>query len=389
MALKRHKVSRKKSSSSIHSRSSHSVALTQLQKRAILTFTLFIFMLYGLTQVTVTSPILAQSSVLGEDEHRDEKREEKREEKHEERRDDKKEERHEDKKPEIKKTEYHPLPPKPRVEFEQKVRNTTEKKPFEPVQNQKRIENERPIPKFEDKDGVEHRDSNELESEKEVIKRELIKRHEVEIRTQDGQKIKTKVEDDGSKKIEIEGKDFKLKYELHNGKFEARAEDENGDAVDIPKDASRELEDSIETELEEEGIEVDSTSDKPSIMKNGVRARSEFPLAINPLTKVLTVTTPQGEKEVSVLPDEAMKHLKETGVLDEFEAPNAGTASEDSELITYKEKMAYKIKGKKRHRVLGFIPVNVDVTSYVSAETGEPLDKEQSLYSSIISSLSF
>ena len=36
---------------------------------------------------------------------------------------------------------------------------------------------------------------------------------ETEIETEDGQKIKTKVEDDGSSKIEIEHNDYKIKYE--------------------------------------------------------------------------------------------------------------------------------------------------------------------------------
>ena len=78
MAPKKRRVAGKKSISKAHSKASYSVPMTQIQKRALLTFTLFVFMFYGLTQITVTSPILAQSSVLGdEDEHKEEKREEK------------------------------------------------------------------------------------------------------------------------------------------------------------------------------------------------------------------------------------------------------------------------------------------------------------------------
>ncbi len=385
MAQKKRKVVAKKPSAKSHPKSS--VGMSSFQRKAILTFSLFVFMLYGLTQVNVTSPILAQSSVLGEDDEH--KEEEKREEKKEEKR----EERREEKKPEFRKVEDRKVPPKQVNEIEQRQRENRIQKTQQPVNNLRNREDNQLAPEreFEKREDAEQEDENEIESEFEVQekKREIIKRNEVEIRTQDGQKIKTKVEDDGSKKIEIEGKDFKLKYELHNGKFEARAEDENGESIDIPEDASDELEDSLEAELEEEGIEVDSSSDQPSIMKNGVRARSEFPIAINPVTKVLTVTTPNGEKEVAVLPDEAMRQLKESGVLDEFEAPKDGTASEETELVTRNNKMAYKIKGKKRHRMLGFIPVNTNVTSYVSAETGEPLDKEQSLLTSVVESISF
>ena len=361
-----------------HSKKAHSKRdMTSLQKRAFLTFSLFVLMAYGLTQVSVTSPISAETStsVLGEeDEHKEEqKKEEHREDrpKQEDKKRDIPEKRPEDNRPQGK-----PLEPKmrPNIEIEQKKRIENERvQPQNGLFPRKKVENELEQP-------------DELEQTEQ--QKELIKRNVTDFRTTDGQRIRTKVEDDGTKKIEIKGQDYKLKYEIRDGKLKVEAKSEDGEDVDIPDEAASELEDSLNSELKEEGIEVDSSTENPSIVKNGFRARTAFPLTINPLTKTLTVTTPAGEREVAVLPDEAIDNLKATGVVDQLDGTDASSPEGSSEIVEHKDKMAYKIKGTRRHRVFGFIPVNLPVTAYVSAETGQPLEKEQSLFTNIIDSIS-
>ena len=122
------------------------------------------------------------------------------------------------------------------------------------------------------------------------------------------------------------------------------------------------------------------------LWKKWVRPEANFPLAINPLTKSSYSNDSQWWKKVTVLPDEAMKHLKETGVLDEFEPQMMALPLEDSELITYKEKMAYKIKGKKRHKVLDlYLSMLMWHLTFLQRQENL-LIREQSLYSTIISS---
>ncbi|OGK44728.1 hypothetical protein A2957_00120 [Candidatus Roizmanbacteria bacterium RIFCSPLOWO2_01_FULL_38_11] len=370
----------------------HSVA-SLLPKRALLTLAVFIVMSYGLTNISVTTPISAQSSpgVLGdEDENKEEeKREEKKEEKKEERRE---ENRHEEEsKPEEQKNnsqerssekrgpQIEPFAPRSgsKVEKQKRIESQNDSKDTPEIENEIEDENE-----SEDLDEVE---LENIRREKETI---LIKQNETEIRTTDGQRIKTKIEDDGTKKIEIEGKNYKLKYVIRDGKLRVEAESENGESVDIPDEATSELENSFNDELEQEGIEIDSSEKEPTIVKNGFKAKTAFPLTIDPITKALTITTPTGDKQVTILPDQAIANLKASGVLDNIEVADGSSVEGESEIVEYKNKITYKIKGTKRHRVFGFIAVNLPATVYVSAETGEPFENEQSLLTKIIDSIS-
>jgi len=158
--------------------------------------------------------------------------------------------------------------------------------------------------KDEDKDD-DKEDKEEKEEKKEKNKQETktenseskVKtksegnKRETEIETSDGKKIKTKVEDDGSTKIEIEDKNLKTKL-----KIESKMDDE------------REDEDEGEIEEEEEGT--------PSAFRMEFKAKSDFPLTIDTSTNQLIVSTPAGEKVVTVLPDQAVQNMLDTKKFD-------------------------------------------------------------------------
>lgn len=210
---------------------------------------------------------------------------------------------------------------------------------------------------------------------------------ETEVETEEG-KIKTKVEDDGRVKFEIEKGKLKIKFK--NGRLKIEREHEGTDEADFDKqeleDDIDELEDEIEQELEDDGIEIASSSGGLIIKKNKIRARTSFPLSVNPETNELVVTTPSGVKTVTILPDRAVENMLAKGVLSEVDKEE----SEDSvEIETKKDELVYKIKGEKDHKFLGFIPLKTVITAFVSAQTGQLTAQEQSLLSQIISRLSF
>ena len=75
---------------------------------------------------------------------------------------------------------------------------------------------------------------------------------ETEIETADGQRIKTKIEDDGTTKVEIESGKLKLKYVIENGKLVLKIENESGEEVELSDDELSE----IENELEDDGFKI-------------------------------------------------------------------------------------------------------------------------------------
>ena len=153
---------------------------------------------------------------------------------------------------------------------------------------------------------------------------------ETEIETAAGQKIKTKTEDNGTTKIEIEYGELKIKYVLKNGQLVKKVENDDGDEIELEDDELEEVENEIEDELEDEGIEISTDSGKPMVIKNQVAASTEFPLSIDVGTNQLIITTPDGQKVVTVLPDQAVQNLLATGIINSvnlIQASNIPTTS--------------------------------------------------------------
>lgn len=194
------------------------------------------------------------------------------------------------------------------------------------------------------------------------------KKSETEIETPDGRKIKTKVEDDGTTKVEVEHGQLKLK------------DDELGE---------------LEDELAEDNIKIATGSGKTVLAKNNVAAFTDFPLSIDVGTNQLIVTTPAGQKVVAVLPDQAVQNLLATGIVNKIEQssdPNLtselGQLGGVVKLEIRNNEVVYKVKGIKTHNLLGFIPVDTSTTAFVSAQTGQPVAQEQSLFTNIVDLLS-
>lgn len=222
-------------------------------------------------------------------------------------------------------------------------------------------------------------------------------KQESEIETADGLKIKTKTEDDGTTKVEIENGTVKLKYRIENGKVVLKAEDENGDEVEMEDSELTELEDSVDDETGGDDLKLASTTDdRLSVTRNQIKAITDFPLSIDVETRELVVTTPDGEKIVTVLPDQAVENLLATGIISKLETPPTGTDAEtqpdaltgEIKIETRNNEIVYRVNGVKTHRLLGFIPVNTQTTAFVSADSGNVVAQERSLLTSFVDLLS-
>ncbi len=205
-------------------------------------------------------------------------------------------------------------------------------------------------------------------------------KQETEVETANGQKIKTKVEDNGAVKVEIEQGKSKFKYQSENGKVQLEAEDEA----------------KVENELEQEGIKVSSSSGNLVIAKNKFAAKINFPLSVDPNTKQLIVTTPAGQKAVTILPDQAVQNLLTRSILSEIGNQEVsadltnklGSLDGVVQLESKDNEVVYKVDGLKTRKLLGLIPVTVPATAYVSAQTGSVTSLNQSVLANLLDLLS-
>lgn len=406
----------------------HSAAKRNSNHRAVIGVSAFAILMLIATHVQVSTPLYANTSfwgsVLGDEDNQIEHREEER--RPEEHREE--ERRPEERRPEERRPEENKPDHRPEQERKLEDRRPDQKGPDDrkPIDNQNRLRredskqdlqngelerrriddprdkkefdldhpNEKINEPHENDERPEDNPNNFIDTREHPFEltNEMRIKHERDIRTQDGQRIRTKVEDDGTQKIEVEGRDYKLKYVFRDGRLRARAENEAGEEIDVPNEATAELEDLANSELEAEGIRIDRSVDRPGIIRNGFKAHSKLPISINPLTNNLVINTPEGDKDVAVLPDQAIANLLDTGVVTELdESTEAGEESGlngSAEIVERNNKLVYKIKGTRRHKVFGFIPFNQPVTAYVSTEDGSPIEKEQSIFANVIDAIS-
>jgi hypothetical protein len=250
----------------------------------------------------------------------------------------------------------------------------------EDEQEQKQEENREEERKETENRAEEEKKVEEQQREEEKKREEEHK--ETEIETVNGQKIKTKIEDDGSVKVEIEQDGLKYKYESRAGEVE------KSEVTELEDELGDEIEDESE-EASESGIEIESddANEVKTIRTNKVKATTEFPLAIDVATNQLIVTTQNGTKTVTILPDQAVANLLRVGLVD---AVNTDATSEtEIEIKAQNGEVVYEVKGTKQHRILGLFTTTTPVTAVVSAETGEVVGTQQTFLTNLIDLLSW
>ncbi len=239
--------------------------------------------------------------------------------------------------------------------------------------------------------------SSDDDADEDLLDEESIEsEQETEIETADGQKIKTKVKNGITTKIEIERGELKLKYEYKNGQLELKVENEDGEEVELDENELSELEDETETELEDEGLEVEALDeDTVAFTKNKTSAITNFPLSVDIGTNLLILSTPEGQRIVTILPDQAIQNLLKTGIVNTIDASadtqildQLASGNEIVKLELKNKDIVYRIKGSKEHKILGFIPVNSPTTAFVSANSGNVVAQERSVLTSFVDLIS-
>lgn len=161
----------------------------------------------------------------------------------------------------------------------------------------------------------------------------------------------------------------------------AKPEDETEDEIVVEERADRNL------------VRIRALQNKAIIERLNVQALTELPLSVDLNTNILTVITPAGEKQVTVLPDQAVQNMLAANMIDRLGGPalveevrqgNIQTLGQVIELGLRNNVPVYQVQGIKEHRFLGFFPVTTDVSVTVSAETGEVVGADQSLGDRII-----
>ncbi len=215
-------------------------------------------------------------------------------------------------------------------------------------------------------------------------------KQKTEIRFGEGEKIKTKVEE-GRTRIDVYSGGIKVRYEVRDGRVTIKAKTEGGENVE-----EQELF-KIVDRLNKTGIKVATEGGKLLVVRNNIGALSNFPLSVDLNTNQLIASTSAGTRVLTVLPDQAVQNMLAANVISRLgpkaitEAARTGQATTVSSIIQLGLRNnipVYEILGIRDFRLLGFIPISLPVTAVVSAETGDLVNVDQPLTTTIVDLLS-
>lgn len=206
-------------------------------------------------------------------------------------------------------------------------------------------------------------------------------------------------EDEGEERAEVEVTNVgtttqvrtEEKVEYHTSGRRLRIENEDGvgrltvedDEENDEEENETELEDEDEVEVEgpdREKLRIRIESNKFIVKRNQVEARTSFPLSIDLTTNELIVTTPSGERRVTILPDQAVSNML---------GQNAISRVVETRIETLDTgQIIYKVEGVENQKLLGIIDVEIQKTGIILGDTGEVAEIQQDLISQVLDLLS-
>ena len=125
----------------------------------------------------------------------------------------------------------------------------------------------------------------------------------------------------------------------------------------------------IEERPEVKSIKIELLDGKFRIESDGVFALTDLPITIDPAKNKFSVTTPTGERYVSILPNDAVQTVLRAKTLSETQ--------KGMDLVEEGGILSYAVRGDKKVNLFDFFNLKVPVTAKVSASTGEIVSVDQ------------
>lgn len=173
---------------------------------------------------------------------------------------------------------------------------------------------------------------------------------------------------------------LKTKFVVQNGRLKVKAENPDGSEVEIDTASAAD----VEKKLAQNDIKFASGAGNQIILKHGTTsAEAKFPLSYDPSTNQVLLTTPNGDKVVKVMPEQALKGLMNSNVLNKFDASQSGMMLNDKN-----GNPVYIVRGKQSKKLFSFIPVTINKEVEISAETGEVVSQNLSFGSQVLNLIS-
>lgn len=246
------------------------------------------------------------------------------------------------------------------------------------------------VPEVSDTLEIENEDEMGIRTRTETSQNET----RTEVRLSENERIRTRTKD-GRTRIDITSGGIKTRLEFRDDRVIIKAEQEDGTEVELEDDTLLK----IDERLGASGIRVATVGAEKFVVQRGIAgAVTDFPLSIDLATNTLSVTTPTGQRTLTVLPDQAIQNLLAANIVNRIggqaviDAARSGELTSVSQLATLEVQNGvptYEINGISDQKLLGFIPVAIEKTVTVSADTGEVVSTQKSFVSRVLDLIAF
>jgi hypothetical protein len=177
-----------------------------------------------------------------------------------------------------------------------------------------------------------------------------------------------------------ESNEIRTKIELEGDRMRVKTGSSSGS--EVTRDLTRGEQEMVKTGLMIEGKTVREENGKKIIEGGQFRAHTDLPISVNVSTNQLVVTTSAGDREVTVLPEQAIENLNAQGIVGSIED------SESIEVVEEEGAPVYKIEGTQQKRLFGVLPLQFKSRYSVSAVDGSIRQESSSFVNSILRALS-
>lgn len=198
--------------------------------------------------------------------------------------------------------------------------------------------------------------------------------------------------------VQTEGNKTEINAAAPGSQVQLKTEDNGSLSVHVKKADGTEVQlethalDQVNESLKENDIEIGTKSAGGfEITNKDTKAETEFPVSVNLASKTLSVDTPLGTKNLTVLPDQAVQNLLNQRVIDKVTQTSVSTNGAQLQLVQlrlYGNNPVFQVQGVDDKKLFGVIPVGVQKTTLVSAETGQIVNTNTDLLNTILNLLS-
>lgn len=183
----------------------------------------------------------------------------------------------------------------------------------------------------------------------------------------------------------VEGPQVRLRYKFVNGRMTLVGETDTGQETLLSASESASI---IGKLARSAALDVKPGGLGESVFTKGqIRAVTELPLLVDLRTNLLMTETSTGIKTVPLLPDEAIKIVFASGVVDGVYPKKSNAEIEFTEAEN--GRLVYQIEGLSKRKLFGLIPITLRETALVDTANGQVSQPDKSLGKLLVELMAF